>query len=507
MAVDPQLIRESFALVEGSADKVASHLYAKLFLEDPSLRNMFPPMMDGQRGLLMNAVARIAYQADDPVGLAEYLAQLGRDHRRFGVRPEHYETMSRCLIAAMRKYARAGTWTQEMDEAWLEVFGAVAEAMIGAADQAARTSPAWWTGRVIEHELLSGSIALLTVQPDQPYPFRAGQYAAVETLRWPRVWRPYSFANAPRRDGLLSFQVRAQDGGWVSSALVHHTRAGDTLRIGPAMGSMVCDPESGRDAVLIGGGTGIAPMLSIAQDLARRNTHRQVHVFFGAPRFEDLYAMPVLDRLRTRHPWLTVVPCVSSDTRYRGELGMLPDVVMRHGNRVGGWQAHDVYLAGPVAMMQSALSRLIEGGVPGRRIRFDAVGPQAALLGGMRRAESAMLPLPMTPERAALPGPGGRAGGDRGGAERVGGPPPRRADPALRTFPVVRIPRLPQPRAACPPISGLITRTADWPREGITRRSRARRSARWAPTGRSGCIRGCAPPVRGRSRGPWRRCP
>lgn len=330
------------------------------------------------------------------------------------MRPEHYAPLVRCLIASMRRFAKPG-WTSEMDEAWLAVFRAVSGTMIAAAEEAARTSPAWWTGRVVEHELRTGSIAVITVQPDQPYPFRAGQYASVETLRWPRVWRAFSFANAPRRDGLLSFHVRAIDGGWVSSALVHHTRVGDALRIGPAMGSMVLDQASGRDILLVGGGTGIAPLLALTQELGRWNAHRQVHLFYGARRSEDLYAMPVLDQLRQRHPWLTVVPCVSHDPRYRGEgeNGMLPDVVAKYGSRgLGsggfggrdtGWGTHEVYLSGSLPMLQASLSRLVESGVPARRIRFDAYGEQAEILLGARRAEqNAMRPtLPAAPTEAA----------------------------------------------------------------------------------------------------------
>ena len=404
MAIDPRLIRESFALVEDNADRVGSHLYALLFLEEPALRDMFPPMMDTQRGRLMNAVARIAYQTDDPDELTEYLQQLGRDHRRFGVRPEHYAPLVRCLIASMRRFAKPG-WTQEMDEAWLAVFRMVSGTMISAAEEAARTSPAWWTGRVVDHELRTGSIAVITVRPDQPYPFRAGQYAAVETLRWPRVWRAFSFANAPRRDGLLSFHVRAVDGGWVSSALVHHTRVGDALRIGPAMGSMVVDQASGRDILMVGGGTGIAPLLALTQELGRWNAHRQVHLFYGARKPEDLYAMPVLEQLQRRHPWLTVVPCVSHDPRYRGENGMLPDVVAEYGSRGlgsggfggrdAGWATHETYLSGSLPMLQASLSRLVESGVPARRIHFDAYGEQAEILLGARRAEqNAMQPTP-----------------------------------------------------------------------------------------------------------------
>jgi ferredoxin-NADP reductase len=214
---------------------------------------------------------------------------------------------------------------------------------------------------------------------------------AVETLRWPRVWRSYSIANAPRPDGLLTFQVRAVDGGWVSSALVHHTRLGDTLRLGPAVGGLVCDSASVRDVLLVGGGTGIAPLLAIAEDMTRWNTNRRVSVFFGARRAEDLYALAALEGLRERSPWLTVVPCISHDSRYQGEIehGLLPDVLARHGQDHVDWTGHDVFLSGSAPMIRATLARLIELEVPGPQIQFDAFGEQADIYLGLKRQERA----------------------------------------------------------------------------------------------------------------------
>jgi ferredoxin-NADP reductase/hemoglobin-like flavoprotein len=388
MSLDPRLILESFALVEDSADKVASHFYALLFLEDPSVRDMFPPMMDSQRDRLLSALVKVVHQAHEPDSLIDYLQQLGRDHRKFGVRPEHYETVGRCLITAMKRFARPG-WTPAMDESWAAAFGFVAGTMISAAQDAAKSTPAYWTGRVVGHHRETSSLAVVTVEPDQPYPFRPGQYTAIETLRWPRVWRSYSIANAPRPDGMLTFHVRAVDGGWVSSALVHHTRLGDTLRLGPAVGSMVCDSASARDVLLVGGGTGIAPLLAMAEEMARWNTNRQVTVYFGVRRPEDLYALPALESLRERCPWLTVVPCVSHNGSYAGERGLLPDVLTRQGASRLNWTEHDVYLSGSAAMIRATLARLIELEVPGQRITFDAFGEQMDIYLGLKRQERA----------------------------------------------------------------------------------------------------------------------
>ncbi|MGH3243628.1 MAG: FAD-binding oxidoreductase, partial [Spirillospora sp.] len=111
----------------------------------------------------------------------------------------------------------------------------------------------------------AGDLAVLTLRPERPLPFRAGQHVTVQTPRWPRVWRPYWIANAPRPDGTLRLHVRALPGGWVSGALVRHTAPGDTVLLGPATGPMALDPRSERGLLLIGGGTGLAPMKALAE--------------------------------------------------------------------------------------------------------------------------------------------------------------------------------------------------------------------------------------------------
>jgi ferredoxin-NADP reductase/hemoglobin-like flavoprotein len=386
MTLDPKLIHQSFALVEDSAEKVTGHFYALLFLEDPSLRDMFPPMMDTQRDRLLSALVQVVHHSHEPHTLVDYLQQLGRDHRKFGVQPDHYVTVCRCLLAAMKRFARPG-WTAEMDSAWVAAFELISGTMISAAQEAAKTTPASWTGRVVEHRRPTASLAVLTVEPDQPYPFKPGQYAAIETRRWPRVWRSYSFANAPRADGLLTFHVRAVDGGWVSTALVHHLRVGDTVRMGPAVGSLLCDSASMSDVLMVGGGTGIAPLMAIVEDMGRWNTSRQVSIFYGVRKSEDLYALRALESLRERCPWLTIVPCVSHEQGYRGEQGMLPDVLARHGETRAGWTRHDVLLSGSAPMMRATLARLVEMNVPSSRIKFDAFSEQTDIYLGLKKLE------------------------------------------------------------------------------------------------------------------------
>jgi NAD(P)H-flavin reductase len=156
----------------------------------------------------------------------------------------------------------------------------------------------------------------------------------------------------------------------VSSALVWHGTVGDTLRLGPPLGVLTVDPGSSRDVLLLAGGTGLAPLRSLVEDMARWNHMRQVYLFFGVRRQEDLYDMAALQRLQIRNHWLTVIPSVSEDPTYRGEKGNVCDVMTQWGD----WEEHDVVLAGSPDMVRATLRKLSKIGIPPSRIRFDAYG-------------------------------------------------------------------------------------------------------------------------------------
>ncbi|MEU8512721.1 globin domain-containing protein [Kitasatospora sp. NPDC048722] len=374
-ARDIELIRASLAVVEPAADRATAHFYALIFLHHPEVRALFPAAMDVQRDRLFRALLAAARGADDPEALRAHLSALGRGHRRYGTLTGHYGPVGECLLQALARYA-GSRWDAATELAWRRVYRLVSSIMIEAAEEDARTSPPWWHGEVVRHERRTRDVAVITVRPDQAYPFRAGQYTSLETPWWPRVWRHYSFASAPRPDGLLTFHVKAVQAGWVSNALVHRAAPGDVLRLGPAAGAMTVDHGSGTDLLCLGGGTGIAPIRAMVEEVAEHGAPgRRVDVFYGARRAAELYDLDGLRELAGRCPWLTVRAVVSGSGPAGGALaGELPEVV----GRFGPWAGRDAVLSGPAAMVRRSVGALVRSGVPVERIRHDLVGDLAA---------------------------------------------------------------------------------------------------------------------------------
>ncbi|MFE0463076.1 globin domain-containing protein [Kitasatospora sp. NPDC058965] len=363
---DLTLLRSSFALVQEHGDKLTGHFYATLFLHHPEVRQLFPPAMDLQRDRLFRALAGAVRMIDRPEELGTFLAQLGRDHRKYGVTTEHYAAVGEALLATLRTFA-GEAWNERLEHLWGSAYQQIAAAMSGAAEAEAGSTPPSWLAEVVGHELRAPDLAVLTLRPDAPFPYRAGQYTTVETARWPRVWRPYSIANAPRRDGLLTLHVRAVPAGWVSNALVHHTRVGDVLRLGPGRGSMVLPERPARRVVCVAGGTGLGPIKALVEEMIARHRPLTLHLFVGVRRESELYDLQALRQLAGVFPRLLLVPVVSEEIGFAGVQGRLPEVVPAQGH----WNEHEVFVAGPDEMVVSMVEQLHRSGVPGDRLHYD----------------------------------------------------------------------------------------------------------------------------------------
>ncbi|QGK72484.1 flavohemoprotein [Allosaccharopolyspora coralli] len=360
-----RLVRDSWAVAEPHADEVARFFYGMLFSLSPGTRELFAVNMEVQRSRLLRALVHVIQMVDRPDELMPFLQQLGRDHRKFGVVNSHYEAVGTALLAAVKKYA-GDAWTPQVERAWAECYTIMASAMTEAA--AADEGPAWYDGEVIQHERLSWDVAVIRVRPDHPVPYQPGQYVSVEVPQRPRLWRYLTPANAPGDDGILEFHVRAVDGGWVSRALVGHARLGDTWRIGQPMGRLAVDRSSDRDVLMVAGGTGLAPMRSIIEDLAQYGDNPQVHLFYGGRTRDDLYDLENLQMVAMSNPWLTVTPVLENDPEAAGaEHGTLADVVSGHG----AWDDRHVLVGGSPSMIRATVSRMLVAGTPLDHIQYD----------------------------------------------------------------------------------------------------------------------------------------
>nr|WP_225447500.1 globin domain-containing protein [Streptacidiphilus sp. PB12-B1b] len=382
-------MRASTALVAPLAEELTVYFYAILFTRYPEVRSLFPDNLDVQRDRLLRGLLRIVDLVDDPANLVQFCNRLGRDHRKFGALAAHYPAVGACLLDSLARYA-GPAWNQQVADAWSRAYGAVAELMCQGADHDALLGPAVRLAEIVRHVDHGHGIAEITVRPDTPYPYIAGQYASVETPWQPKAWRYFSIAHAPRPDTTLTFNVRAVHGGQVSPSLVYKAKPGDVLRLGPAQGDMILNPASTNDVVCLAGGTGLAPIRALVEQAARSGIQRSVSVFVGARTAPELYGLDDMLRMSQRHHWLSVRAAVSHQ-HIPGLEGALPQVL----REFGPWHHHDAYVSGPVDMVTASCYALRRSGVPSHLIRhdpFDVPALDAPLLPGNVPAHPAASP-------------------------------------------------------------------------------------------------------------------
>ncbi|HEY6790794.1 MAG TPA: FAD-binding oxidoreductase [Trebonia sp.] len=355
----------TFFLMDGLPEAAMTYFYGHLFAAEPEIRGMFPAAMGIQHRRFYQAL-----QSRDE----GYLEALGRAHRKFGVRGEHFPAFRAALLATCRQL-RLATPAQD---AVVATFDRAARIMLAAARDAARQGPAWWAAEVTSHAMAAPGIAILTLRPEEPLPYLPGQHVPVQTPRWPRLWRPYSVAWAPRAGGNgaageLALHVRTVPGGLVSTALARHTRPGDILLLGAAEGAMTTDPSSRRDVLCLAGGTGLAPLLAITEALAVQASQaagpagrREIVVYHGARTTHGLYGLPILRALAARYPFVKAVPATSVDQVPHAMHGTIPELAVR-----AWWQDRDIYISGPDAMITATVRALLDAGAPPALLHYD----------------------------------------------------------------------------------------------------------------------------------------
>jgi NAD(P)H-flavin reductase/hemoglobin-like flavoprotein len=377
------LVRSSMAVVAPQATELTVYFYAILFARYPEVRNLFPDNMDVQRDRLLRGLLRIIDLADDVDSLVKFCSRLGRDHRKFGTLDAHYPAVGECLLAALARYAGTA-WDDEVAAAWARSYTIAARVMTAAAADDIRLRPATWEAQIIHHAYRGHGIAEITVHPDLPYPFAAGQYVSMETPWHPRTWRHYSPSHPPRSDGTLTFHVRAVPHGLVSNALVYQGGPGHTVRLGPPQGDMTLASAGDSDLVCVAGGTGLAPIRALLEEEAARGMFRYVDLFVGARTAEELYGLDDMLRMAQRHHWLTVRASVSHQELH-GQRGTLPQAL----REFGPWDRHEAFLCGPPLMVTTAVDTLLRQGTPRSHIHHDPI-------------DTPILTAPLTPPRPSL---------------------------------------------------------------------------------------------------------
>jgi NAD(P)H-flavin reductase/hemoglobin-like flavoprotein len=374
--------RDALHTVRAAVDaELVGRFYTRWFAVDSTARDLFPPDLAHQRHNFAHALnwlltELIAQHADEPVA---FLAQLGRDHRKYGVVGAHYDTMGTALLATLRAELR-DRWDARVAEAAADTVALLVGVMRGAAD--ADGGLPYHDGTVIEHIRATRDVSIVRLQLDHPLRYHPGQYVSVQVPQWPRRWRYLSPSIPADPGGAIEFHIRSVSGGMVSTAILGETRPGDRWRLSNPHGALHVDRADG-DVLMVAGSTGLAPLRTLVMDLCRYGVNPRVHLFFGGRFPCDLYDLRTLWEIASTNPWLSVTPVseFATDPPWAADYpdvqpprglhvrqnGMLPDVVTRYG----GWGDRQILICGGPDMVTATKAALVAKGAPPERIQHD----------------------------------------------------------------------------------------------------------------------------------------
>lgn len=223
--------------------------------------------------------------------------------------------------------------------------------------------------RVVELENLTHDIKglRLAIETGGPIAFSAGQYAQLEF--GPGMSRHYSMANTPDEPELV-FHVRHMPGGRTSSYVAERLKVGDKVKVsGPLGVSYLRDRHEGP-VLLIAGGSGLAPILSILETLLGRGSDAPVALYFGVRSERDLYHEARLKGLAAEHRNFRHHIVLSEQKGEKGRrYGLVHEAVAADLKEGDGVMA---YLAGPPVMVEAASALLAKRGLAPRQIHADA---------------------------------------------------------------------------------------------------------------------------------------
>ena len=209
-----------------------------------------------------------------------------------------------------------------------------------------------------------------------PFTFLPGQFLTLAVaLAGKTVKRSYTIASSAAIRDYVEITIKREDMGVVSRFLHDRVAPGDLLQVSGPSGYFTFTGVAADSIVLIGGGVGITPLMSIVRTLTDRGWNKDIYLLYACRTTPDFVFREELEHLQRRHANLHVVATMTrtEGTVWMGPKGRLtkeliaesvPDVAKRR-----------IHVCGPPPMMDATRAILFDLGVPGEQIKTEAFGP------------------------------------------------------------------------------------------------------------------------------------
>ena len=390
------LVKATVPALEAHGLDIVREMYARMF-QNPAIRDLFNQSHHGDAGsqprALTAAILAYASNIDNLGALAPAVERIAQKHVGLQILPEHYPYVAEALLGAI-KAVLGDAATEEVLAAWGEAYWFLANILIAREgriyDDLASAEGGWTGWRSFEVEEVRRESAIITsfvLQTADGRPVvkhRPGQYLTFwfEIPGHPPVKRNYSISDAPN-GRTYRISVKREPHGLASGWLHDEAQPGTLLKVAPPAGEFFLAEHPERPVVLLSGGVGLTPMVSMLETIARQ--HPQVSVHFAHGTLDgSTHAMGRHVRTLMGNQPGGKSTFFYQSPRAEDVLGRDYDVA---GLIDGDWLVAntpiteaDYFLCGPRPFLRNLVSALSLTGVPSDRIHYEFFGPADELL-------------------------------------------------------------------------------------------------------------------------------
>lgn len=374
---------------------LTTHFYRRMFEHNPELKNVFNlgnQQTGKQQTALAMAVLAYAEHIEDPSVLVPAVTKIGHKHVSLDIRPEHYAIVGQHLIASIGEVLGEAA-TPALLDAWTVAYGKLASLMSGLESglyQKAVSQVGGWTGwrpftlkqKVAESAEIT-SFYLYPADGGRVADFLPGQYVSVRLfLPELNLFQPrqYSLSSAPNGD-YYRISVKKEAGsqypnGMISNRLHDFVYEGDSVELAAPAGDFTLETTKQTPVVLVSGGVGQTPLLSMLDYLTTTSSPRQV-VWVHGSRNAQVHAFQALVVQLAAH-YEHVERHIFYDSLAAGQerANYYEGIVdLRRLNGGTLLPDADYYVCGPAPFIRKQVQDLTALGVPRQAIHFEEFGP------------------------------------------------------------------------------------------------------------------------------------
>jgi Na+-transporting NADH:ubiquinone oxidoreductase subunit F len=215
---------------------------------------------------------------------------------------------------------------------------------------------------------------VLALEDPPEMSFAAGQYLQLvvppSAARSEPAYRVYSISSPPSRRGTVELEIRMVQGGIGTTWVFGSLRVGDAVRVIGPFGDLRIW-ESDREIIFVAGGSGMAPIRSMLEDMAERGSRRRATYYFAARSARDLFLLEEIRELGSRLPGFVFVPTLSHPLREDGWTGETGPITAFLARKLGALDHHEAYLAGSAGLVDAAVRVLLSKGLDESLIHYD----------------------------------------------------------------------------------------------------------------------------------------